>query len=236
MRPTSAAARPGDPFSIPRTALQMTGLFREEEPLDAVLDRLGGGIEITSTVDLPIGSGLGTSSVLAATMLRAIWQMLGVVLSDQELSDEVMRLEQLMTTGGGWQDQAGRHFPRRQTGRLRPRPPSAPARAARAVDPRAAAEFESAMVLYYTGIRRIAKGLLQQVVGSYLARETESVQVLHSIKTLAVEMAYAMQEGDWEHLGALLDRHWALNQVLDPNTTNAPINALLQPCGLTSPA
>ena len=53
------------------------------------------------------------------------------------------------------------------------------------------------------------------------------MQVLHSIKTLAVEMSYAMQEGDWEHLGALLDRHWALNQVLDPNTTNAPINALL---------
>jgi fucokinase len=83
------------------------------------------------------------------------------------------------------------------------------------------------MVLYYTGIRRIAKGLLQQVVGSYLARETETVQVLHSIKTLAMEMAYAMQEGDWEHLGTLLDRHWALNQALDPNTTNAPINALL---------
>ncbi len=36
-----------------------------------------------------------------------------------------------------------------------------------------------------------------------------------------------MQEGDWDYLGRLLDRHWELNQVLDPNTTNAPINALL---------
>jgi len=53
------------------------------------------------------------------------------------------------------------------------------------------------------------------------------VQVLHSIKTLAVEMSYAMAEGDWKHLGELLDRHWQLNQVLDPNTANAPINALL---------
>jgi fucokinase len=40
-------------------------------------------------------------------------------------------------------------------------------------------------------------------------------------------MSYAMVEGDWQHLGELLDRHWQLNQVLDPNTTNAPINALL---------
>ena len=220
-------ARPGDPFSIPRTALQMTGLFCANESLATVLDRLGGGIEIASAVDLPMGSGLGTSSVLAATMLRAISEMLGVALPDQQLSDRVMRLEQLMTTGGGWQDQAGGIFPGAKLvvsgpglhQRLRVQP--VPWTAGRA------AEFESLMVLYYTGIRRIAKDLLQQVVGSYLARETESVQVLHSIKTLAMEMAYAMQEGDWEHLGGLLDRHWALNQVLDPNTTNAPINALL---------
>jgi galactokinase/mevalonate kinase-like predicted kinase len=88
-------------------------------------------------------------------------------------------------------------------------------------------EFQNLMVLYYTGIRRIARNLLQQVVGNYLARETGTVQVLHSIKTLAVEMAYAIQEGEWDRLGQLLDRHWALNQIMDPNTTNAPINALL---------
>jgi fucokinase len=42
-----------------------------------------------------------------------------------------------------------------------------------------------------------------------------------------MEMAYAMSEGEWEYLGQLLDRHWELNKVLDPNTTNAPINRLL---------
>jgi fucokinase len=68
---------------------------------------------------------------------------------------------------------------------------------------------------------------LQQVVSRYLARETATIQVLHSIKTLAVEMSYAMAEGDWKHLGDLLDRHWQLNQVLDPHTANAPINAIL---------
>jgi len=65
------------------------------------------------------------------------------------------------------------------------------------------------------------------VVGRYLAREVQAVQVLHSIKTLAVEMAYAMKESDWPYFGELLDRHWKLNQVLDPHTTNAPINNLL---------
>lgn len=220
-------ARPGDPFSIPRTALQMTGIFGEEECLAATLDRLGGGIEIKTEVDLPMGSGLGTSSILAATMVRAISEMLGSAPQTQELSDQVMRLEQLMTTGGGWQDQAGGVFPGAKLivsgpglqQRLRVQPVAWSAERA--------AEFGDRLLLYYTGIRRIARDLLQQVVGSYLARETETVQILHSIKTLAMEMGYAMQEGDWEYLGRLLDRHWALNQVLDPNTTNAPINALL---------
>ncbi len=145
----------------------------------------------------------------------------------QSLSDHVMRLEQLMTTGGGWQDQAGGIFPGAKLvasgpglqQRLRVQPVSWNAERE--------AEFERLAVLFYTGIRRVARDLLQQVVGSYLARETACVQVLHSIKTLAMEMSYAMQEGDWDYLGELLNRHWELNKVLDPNTTNAPINALL---------
>ena len=189
---------------------------------------MGGGIEIKTAVDLPMGSGLGTSSILAATTLRALAEMMGVEMDNQSLSDHVMRLEQLMTTGGGWQDQAGGIFPGaklvasgpglHQRLRVQPVPWT---------DEREA-EFERLTLLFYTGIRRVARDLLQQVVGSYLGRETACVQVLHSIKTLAMEMSYAMREGDWDYLGNLLDRHWELNRVLDPNTTNAPINLLLE--------
>jgi fucokinase len=219
---------PGDPFAIPRTALRLAGLFRSEERLADVLQRAGGGIEIRTSVNLPMGSGLGTSSILAATALRAIFEMMGTAPDDQLLSERVMSLEQLMTTGGGWQDQAGGIFASakllvsgpglRQRVRVHPV----------AWTPERQAEFEELVVLYYTGIRRVARDLLRQVVGRYLARETACVQVLHSIKTLAMEMAHAMQYGEWDYLGSLLDRHWELNQVLDPNTTNAPINALLE--------
>jgi fucokinase len=222
------AARPGDPFSIPRTALCMTGLFRPGEPLGLTLENMGGGLEIHTSVALPMGSGLGTSSILAATVLRGVSAMLGAEFSDQVLSEQVMRLEQRMTTGGGWQDQAGGIFPGAKlamTGpglhqRIRVQPLVWSAQRQ--------AEFEDRVVLYYTGIQRVARDLLRQVVGRYLARETACVQVLHSIKTLAMEMVYAMQEGEWEYLGKLLDRHWELNKLLDPNTANAPINAMLE--------
>lgn len=218
---------PGSVFSIPRAALRLHGLPVQGQPLKETLAELGGGIEIRCQVRLPIGSGLGTSSILAATVIRALAVMSGRELDDHALSQAVMQLEQRMTTGGGWQDQAGGIFPGAKlliTGPgLRQRIRVQPVIWTESRQ----AEFNEHLVLYNTGIQRVAKDLLRQVVSRYLARETATIQVLHSIKTLAVEMSYAMAEGDWKHLGELLDRHWQLNQILDPHTTNAPINAIL---------
>ena len=218
---------PGDVFSIPRTALNLHGIPVKGQPLSETLTQLGGGLEIRCQVDLPVGSGLGTSSILGATVIRALAVMAGRTLGDHPLSEAVMQLEQRMTTGGGWQDQGGGIFPGAKlliTGpglrqRIRVQPV--------AWSDQRRDEFCEHLVLYNTGIQRVAKDLLRQVVSRYLARETATIQVLHSIKTLAVEMSYAMAEGDWKHLGELLDRHWKLNQILDRHTTNAPINAIL---------
>jgi fucokinase len=215
-----APPTPGDPFLIARQSLQMLGLAAPGRPLP--------GLEIRTSVDLPMGSGLGTSSILGATVLQALSTLHGEKIEPQPLLDVVMRLEQRMTTGGGWQDQAGGIFPGAKlissgpglVQKVRVQPVSWSEARQR--------EFASRTVLYYTGIQRMAKNLLRQVVTSYLARETATVQVLHSIKTLASEMAHAMTEGDWLYLGQLLDRHWKLNQLLDAHTTNAPISALIE--------
>ena len=218
---------PGCPFSIPRAVLQMLGLVSRDEPLEAALARRGGGLEIRTNVDLPMGSGLGTSSILAATALRAVTEMLGAPLSNHELSDQVSCLEQRMTTGGGWQDQAGGIFPGVKLVRTAPG-----AHQRLRVEPIAWGAggedaFAQRLVLYYTGFQRVAKDLLAQVVGSYLARETATVQALHSIKTIAEEMRLALQEEDWRQLGQLLDHHWELNQRMCRRMANAPVNAIL---------
>lgn len=222
-----APPNPGDPFAIPRAALQLSGLFQSDRPLAATLESMGGGIEISTEVRLPIGSGLGTSSILAATVLKALSEMNGAGLSARRLLDEVMQLEQVMGAGGGWQDQAGGIFPGlkvlvsgpgyHQNIRVLPL----------LWGPEQEEGLQRQVVLASTGITRVARNLLQQVVGKYLARESSALQVLHSIKTLALEMAQAVQGGDWAGLGWLLDRHWELNKTLDPNTTNAPIERML---------
>jgi len=106
-----APADPGSPFTIARMALVLAGIVKPGHELRRVLRSHGGGLEICTSVGLPMGSGLGTSSILSATVLRALAAMGGVTLSDVALTDEVSCLEQMMTTGGGWQDQAGGIFP-----------------------------------------------------------------------------------------------------------------------------
>jgi galactokinase/mevalonate kinase-like predicted kinase len=157
MEGASAAAAVGSSFAIPLAALHITGIIRQGDRLADRLQKFGGGIEIRTRVALPLGSGLGTSSILAATLLRALAVMLGVPLTDVALADQVMRLEQNMTTGGGWQDQAGGIFPGakiitsgpglRQRLRVQPLPWSADRER----------EFADRFLLYYTGIRRMAK-------------------------------------------------------------------------------
>ena len=149
------------------------------------------------------------------------------MLDDQSLTDLVLQLEQRITIGGGWQDQAGGiHsgvklivFGPGQSQRLRVQP------IVRSAEREA--EFASLLILVlHRGLRRIAKCQVQQVVGRYLARETSTVQILHSIKTLVVEMAYAMQDDHWDRRGALMDRHWGIEPEIRPDTTNATIEAL----------
>eukprot|EP00921_Rhytidocystis_pertsovi_P018053 GHVQ01028382.1.p1 GENE.GHVQ01028382.1~~GHVQ01028382.1.p1 ORF type:complete len:2514 (+),score=307.44 GHVQ01028382.1:223-7764(+) len=60
---------------------------------------------------LPIGSGMGSSSILAACVLEALATVLGRPFADRRsLVHAVLIVEQLMSTGGGWQDQVGGVF------------------------------------------------------------------------------------------------------------------------------
>ena len=52
---------------------------------------------------MPHGSGLGTSSILAAAILAALYELRGFEVSPHGLVHAVLIVEQMLTTGGGWQ-------------------------------------------------------------------------------------------------------------------------------------
>ena len=70
--------------------------------------RLGSGLRLELWSQLPQGSGLGTSSILAGAVVAACWSCAGsCCYTRSDLVHAVLVVEQLLTTGGGWQDQVG---------------------------------------------------------------------------------------------------------------------------------
>jgi len=195
--------------------------------LDDLLERFGGGLELTTLAAVPKGSGLGTSSIMGAVVLAVIHRVLGRRLSDTQLFHAVLRLEQALTTGGGWQDQVGGTLEgvkliATKSGLVpdpvvRYLPPDV-------LDPKTNG---ARTLLYYTGLTRLAKNILAQVVGRYLNRERNTLATLQRIHALAPEVADAMARKDLPAFGQAIDAAWQLNKQLDPDSSNPQIEALL---------
>jgi fucokinase len=74
---------------------------------EQLMATVGGGLHIATWSNLPTGSGLGTSSILAGALLGALGTAVGRPMDHAALCHAVLKLEQMLTTGGGWQDQVG---------------------------------------------------------------------------------------------------------------------------------
>src|SRR5207249_2364833 len=70
--------------------------------LRPLLERFGGGVDLTIFSALPKGSGLGASSILGAAVLACLARLSGETLTPEQLIARTSLLEQRMTTSGGW--------------------------------------------------------------------------------------------------------------------------------------
>lgn len=61
----------------------------------------------SEVTNVPKGSGLGTSSILSAACVKAVFEFMGIAYTEEDLYAHVLAMEQIMSTGGGWQDQVG---------------------------------------------------------------------------------------------------------------------------------
>ena len=62
-----------------------------------------GGLEIESWSSLPVGSGMGTSSIMGVALVAAIGRVLGRSYEPSALIHAILNVEQILSTGGGWQ-------------------------------------------------------------------------------------------------------------------------------------
>ena len=214
----------GSPFSIPKAALVLAGFGQRS--LKDELAAFGAGIELTLLSAIPAGSGLGTSSILAATVLGALNDFCGLGWDKNEIGHRTLMLEQMLTTGGGWQDQfggvlggvkllqTGRGFAQNPQVRWLP------------TDLWTQPEYRPCHLLYYTGITRTAKSILAEIVRRMFLNHGGELRLLRQMKQHTLDMYEAIQQNDFERMGLLVRKTWAQNQALDAGTNPADVAKL----------
>ena len=221
----------GSPFSIPKAALVLAGFgshngIRTLCDIHSQLEEFGCGIELTLLSAIPAGSGLGTSSILAATVLGALNDFCGLGWDKNEIGRRTLMLEQMLTTGGGWQDQfggilsgvkllqTGRGFDQSPKVRWLPN------------DLWTQPEYRACHLLYYTGITRTAKSILAEIVRRMFLNHSGEIRQLREMKEHTMEMYEAIQQNDFQRMGLLVRKTWAQNQALDYGTNPQAVSKL----------
>lgn len=223
----------GSPFSIPKAALCLAGFDPAFSPrtyssLSRQLEEFGSGIEITLLSAVPAGSGLGTSSILASTVLSAISDFCGLAWDKIEICRRTLALEQLLTTGGGWQDQFGGVLHGVKLLQTQPGMDQTPLVRWLPEQIFTGPDYKPCHLLYYTGITRTAKNILSEIVrGMFLNRGAE-LRLLDGMKNHALEMADAIQRGEFERYGKLVGATWEQNKRLDSGTNPAEVQKIIR--------
>lgn len=226
---------PHTSFGITKAALHLLGFNKEtigkKKTLTNYLKSIGGGFDVTLFVAVPRGSGLGVSSILSATLLGALHKLFGQEGRHHDLLNQALKVEQMLTTGGGWQDQVGGMF-----GGIKyiESQPCAEEKAIVSIDTEHLDSFlfedrgnADCITLFYTGISRLANNILKKVVNRVNMEDLEYLDVHHNIKRLADNAKIAISRRNLLDLGEIVANSWEANKKIEETTTNDYIENLL---------
>ncbi|KAM7002833.1 LOW QUALITY PROTEIN: L-fucose kinase [Tautogolabrus adspersus] len=222
--------QPNAPGALLKAVCVCSGLvsLSSQHPLgDQLMQRWGGGVELHSWSVLPTGSGLGTSSILAGALLAAVYRCTGRTYNTDSLIHGVLYLEQILTTGGGWQDQVGGLVGGVKVGRSRASLPLQ-VEVERLSPPQDfLVSLEQHLLLVYTGKTRLARNLLQDVVRSWYSRQPSMVQNAQQLQENSEECARACSDGSLCRLGVCLDRSWQQKKLMAPGCEPASVRVMM---------
>ncbi len=228
IEPLQETGDPFDPFALQKACLLACGIIpKEGHELSEILKRLGGGFVMHSEVtNVPKGSGLGTSSILSAACVKAVFEFMGIEYTEEDLYSHVLAMEQIMSTGGGWQDQVGGITPGLKYITSMPGVEQQIKVTHVEIPEETKKELDERFVLIYTGQRRLARNLLRDVVGRYVGNEPDSLFALEEIQKTAALMRFELERGNVDGFAKLLDYHWELSKKVDAGSSNTLIEQI----------
>jgi D-glycero-alpha-D-manno-heptose-7-phosphate kinase len=181
--------------------------------------------ELTTYVDAPPGSGLGTSSTLVVAILGAFSEWLGLPLGEYDLAHLAYEIERVdLGMAGGKQDQYAATFggvnfmefskedkvivnPLRIHGKY--------------LD-----ELSHNLILYHTETSRLSSIIIEQQSMNVTNRNEKTIEAMHKLKEQAVMMKEALLKGELWKIGEILDFGWQFKKNMAAGITNPFIDEI----------
>jgi D-glycero-alpha-D-manno-heptose-7-phosphate kinase len=169
--------------------------------------KVDGAIEIVSMADVPDGTGLGSSGSYLVGLLVSLFELRREKVPTQAVAELACHIE--MDLAG---HPVGKHdhylaafggitcLDIGTDGRVKVTPLD--------LSINTADEFRMNVLLFYTGITRSSRDILEDQRKSTSADEKTVVDSLHYTKELGYRIKEALEKGDLEQFGVLLDEHW----------------------------
>ncbi|CAI7999674.1 L-fucose kinase [Geodia barretti] len=213
-------SQPHAPGALMKAAFVCAGVVevRSSQSLAEQLSKYGGGFELTTISNIPQGSGLGTSSILGGAIMAALWRATGQQHTKDSLIHAVLYLEQLLTTGGGWQDQCGGMYGGAKISKSEIGLPVKISTQEIETPDGFLAKLNEHLMLIYTGRTRLARNLLQDVLRNWHSREARIIQTMTELVANAEKAADAIRNGDLAVIGDCLTKYGKQKVVMAPGS------------------
>ena len=179
------------------------------------------GVEITSTADIPGGTGLGSSSTFTVGLLHTINCYRGKYLSKGTLAAKACQVEiEKLGSPIGKQDQYAAAFGGLNF--IRFHPDGGVSVSPIVMQPETYQKQQENLVMFYTGDVRSANSILAEQKRNISSEE--KAQNLQKMCALAEDMKEALEHDDLSSFGSLLHKGWELKRTLASGITNPAID------------
>ncbi|MEJ7625758.1 MAG: dehydrogenase [Ferruginibacter sp.] len=188
---------------------------------------LTGGIRLSTFVDAPAGSGLGTSSTLVVAIIGAFVEMLKLPLGDYDIAHYAFEIERNdLKLAGGRQDQYAAMFggvnfmefyndDKVIVNPLR-------------IRPQYMHELENNLLLYFTATSRESATIIKEQVKNVNSQNTKSIDAMHQLKEQAKMMKEALLKGKLDEFGKILDIGFLQKRNMAANISNENIEEIYE--------
>ncbi|MBL7766579.1 MAG: dehydrogenase [Chitinophagaceae bacterium] len=183
------------------------------------------GIRLSTFVDAPAGSGLGTSSTLVVAILGAFVEMLKLPLGDYDIAHYAYEIERSdLQLAGGKQDQyaatfGGVNFMEfYEDNKVIVNPLR--------IRSQYIHELENNLLLYYTASSRESATIIKQQQENVHQKKSASIEAMHNLKQQAQQMKEALLKGKLHQIGEILDYGFQQKRMMAANISNSHLDDL----------